>query len=125
MDDKQIRDFFSKFNPVPASSDDLFIERLRSNIESVQLVKDRIKRIQSVYRRAALFASLAGFITGLIFSILLNHFIPVIKKINFSYAPEMDMTLVGWVGVAFISIFFTILSCRLSISCLRKEIDLL
>lgn len=121
MDDIQIKNLFAEFNPVPGSTDDNFIERVQHNIDSVRIVKNRIRQIQSAYRRAALLASLAGFVSGLIFSIILTHFIPTIKHLNFSFVPEMSIILAGWVVVALLAIFFTIFSYHISISYLNNS----
>lgn len=75
MEDDNLRDIFKEFNP-KLTEDYLFMNRLRHNLDSVELIKERNAQFKLRNRFAFIIASLAGLIMGLSFSLMF----PIIKE---------------------------------------------
>lgn len=85
MEDDKLKQLFSDFNP-PLSDDGLFMSRLESRLDSVELVR----RQHAVLRRrrtiAVAISAVAGFVTGVIFTLLLPYIASAAADIKLSFA---------------------------------------
>lgn len=115
MEEDKIKEIFKQFNPKLTCGDKEFISKIQSNMDAVEEVKSRIVKTQKIYRSAAIMASLAGFISGMIFSMLLRIILPIIHRFSVAFLSENSIEIFGWCIVALIAILFTTFSYRLAI----------
>lgn len=69
MEDNQIKDLFSNFDP-ELSSGPLFISRLRHRLDAVELVRERIAAERRRSRRAILIAAISGIVAGMLMTLM-------------------------------------------------------
>lgn len=75
----EISSLFNDFNP-DLSSGRLFMSRLEHNLDTVEIVKKRNAAFHKASRKAVAIAAFAGFVTGIMFTILL----PVLRDMALS-----------------------------------------
>lgn len=71
MEDENIKELFQRFQP-DMSSDSLFLNRLKRNMEAVEIVKQHSSAVRRRNRIAVTVAALCGVVTGLIMGLLLQ-----------------------------------------------------
>ncbi|MDE5814142.1 MAG: hypothetical protein K2H72_07645 [Muribaculaceae bacterium] len=72
MEEDKLKDLFKSYDPELSSSRD-FIERLERNLNVVELIHRDNAAVLKRNRIAVAIASVAGFITGVVFSLLLPY----------------------------------------------------
>lgn len=72
MEEDKLKTLFSDYAP-KLTSDLRFIATLRRNLDSVEIIKRRTAELKAQTRRAVILASTAGFVAGLLFSMLIPH----------------------------------------------------
>lgn len=70
MEEDKIKDIFSKFEP-PLTSDFQFMNRVETNMRSVEFVKEHGAKLRVMNRKAVAIAAVVGFICGMLFSLAL------------------------------------------------------
>lgn len=96
MEDYKIKELFQNFQP-ELSSDSLFMSRLKSNMQSVELVKQQTARLQHRNRIAVTMASLAGCIVGIVMTIWFPYISQWVSTINVSL-PSLGLSSVKFEG---------------------------
>ena len=72
MEEDKLRDLFEGYDP-NMDSGRIFIERLEHNLDSVELIHEQNAKAVRRNKIAVFVASIAGFLTGLLFSSLLPY----------------------------------------------------
>ena len=70
MEEDKIKDLFAGYDP-QLSSDFRFMNRLESNMRSVELVKEHHREEIKINRKALMIAAVVGFVCGFLFSMAL------------------------------------------------------
>ncbi|MBD5183510.1 MAG: hypothetical protein HDS97_01260 [Bacteroidales bacterium] len=94
MEDKSIRELFNNFDP-ELSNDFQFMSRLKSNMDSVELVKKHNLELQRKNRKAVIIAASVGFLFGLLFSMFLPAIGEAVKGIQAGLHPGSFVSLLA------------------------------
>lgn len=92
MEDANIRESFAAFNP-KLTSDLAFMNRLKSNMEAVELVRQHAAAARRRNRRAVAIAAIAGLVMGTMMGLCL----PIFER--WIAIPDVNFDVVIW-GVA-------------------------
>lgn len=116
-EDIQLREMFRGFDP-HLSSDSLFMTALKGKMEAMEDVKREQERFRRSSRRGTAVAALAGFIAGVLMTLLTQHLMPMIAKIpsiaSSMPAPALDIAActVPWLLTAAVSLTVAMRSYR-------------
>lgn len=106
MDDDKIKGLFSDFTP-ELSPDELIMSALQRNISAVESVRQQHVALRRRSRVAVLIAACVGFLTGVIFSLLLpmitNWIISVRITLPFIDVASVDYSFMAWILMAGVS----------------------
>lgn len=72
MEDEKLKELFSDFRP-DLSPDSCFMSKLQDSLDKVELVKQHNIELKSRNKKAVMAAALAGFISGVFFTLLLPY----------------------------------------------------
>lgn len=86
MEERSIREIFDSFEP-ELSSDFQFMSRLKSNMDSVEIVKQHNLEEMRNNRKAVVIAAAVGFLCGIIFSMFLPTIGAAMKELHTVVAP--------------------------------------
>lgn len=99
--DDDIKNLFKDFSPTLASDTD-FMARLQKNMAAVEAVKNHVATLQRRNRIALVAAAFAGFVMGVICTLLVPYIGNIWGPVSFSiphiHLPEIniDWRIVGW-----------------------------
>lgn len=96
MEDANIRESFAAFNP-ELTSDLAFMNRLKRNMEAVELVRQHAAAARRRNRRAVAIAAVAGLVMGTMMGLCL----PIVER--WIAIPYFDFDIVLWGIAALIS----------------------
>lgn len=124
MEEDKLKDIFKDFNP-DLSSDNDFMSRLERSMDAVEIVKRQNAEIHRRSKRAIAIAALAGFVAGVVMTILQPYICKWLGDIDLTISipsvttVAIDPALVGWIAAAAISTIiayytYEIASLRLS-----------
>lgn len=123
MEDDRLKELFNGYVPKLSSSMD-FMERLDRNLNAVELIHRENEAFMKRNRIAVALASLAGFITGVIFTLLfpyLNGLVNSVTDILLSTCsiptPLYCIQVLTWLLIGGISVFVSVNTYAIS-SCL-------
>lgn len=117
-EDIQLREMFQDFSP-EISSDSLFMAALKGKMEAMEDVKREQERFRHASRRGVAVAAFAGFIAGVLMTLLTQHLMPMIAKIpsiaSSIPAPALDIAAftLPWLLTAFTAVAVAMRSYRL------------
>lgn len=125
MEDDKIKEMFAAFNPeLPPAND--FMERLRHNMEAVEMIRRRQAQLRRQGRKAVAIASLAGFAAGMLFSMMLPWIGATVERMQLaSHAGTWANMLadnyvtISWSVIAAITVFTAINVYEIAIAMLR------
>lgn len=72
MEDEKLKELFSDFRP-NLSPDSCFMSKLQDSLEKVELVKQHNIELKNRNKKAVTAAAIAGFISGVLFTLLLPY----------------------------------------------------
>lgn len=101
MEDDKLNKLFKDFDP-ELSSDFYFMDRLKGNLESVEIVKNKNAQLQSVRRRALVIAGLVGFVAGFVCCTFLPVFGGFVESMFKGAGEWQDIIANNSTGVAFV-----------------------
>lgn len=78
MEEDKIKELFSSYDP-ELSSSLAFMERLERNMEAVEFIHRENEAIMKRNRLAVAIASVAGFVTGVIFTLLYPYILALVE----------------------------------------------
>lgn len=107
--DDEIKALFKGLSP-KLTSDSVFMARLQKNMEAVEAVKSHVAALQRRNRIAVVAASLAGFVMGVVCTLLFPVISDSLGAISFSIprlqmpAITVDWRIVGWLLTGVLSV---------------------
>ena len=124
MDEDKIKDLFQNFQP-ELSSDTLFLAGLKKHMEAVELVKRHAAAARRRNRLAVAVAALSGFVTGVIFTLLMQLLGDRAASIEFSLpsipAFSFDRQIIAWTIMAALSVTMAINAYEITLSRLSAK----
>lgn len=120
-DDKLLKDLFAGFEP-QLSDSDTFIDRLSSRLDSVEMVRQRNAACSRFNRRSALIAACAGFVVGVVFTLLMPLLLGFFEKISGRVLDaatliETDLPrILTWITIALMSVIAALSAYQVSLS---------
>lgn len=72
MEEDSLQNLFDNFNP-ELSSDDLFMNKLQKNLDSVELIRQYDAQLKVQSRKAVVIAAVVGFIVGVLLTLSLPY----------------------------------------------------
>lgn len=121
MEEDNFKEIFNSFNP-DLSSDADFMSTLQRSMNAVEIVRKRNAELHCRGKRAIVIASLAGFVAGVIMTILQPYIIALFGEIHFSLsipssqAVNIDYTLISWMATAIISLTIALNTYHMAMS---------
>lgn len=94
MEDDKLKSLFAGFDP-ELSPDRLFMDKLKRNMESVEIVKRGLSEARARSRRAVTIAAVVGFIVGFLSSLALPYLTDIVSDWQMTLAPESAMSIVA------------------------------
>lgn len=127
MKDDEIKKIFQEYDP-ELSSDYLFINRLKRNLDSVEIIKKHNSEQRKIYKKAVYIAVFTGFIVGF----MLALFIPQLEEIIMNMKPFVDYSssltissdslfVILWLIVGSVSVIFSYNAYELSIFLMKSK----
>lgn len=127
MEDDKLKSLFSNFEP-ELSSDFLFMNKLKRNLNSVELIKQHTVEVRSRSRKAVAIAAIVGFIVGFLFSMSLPYLSEAVSNWQLTLPSESVMnvfannfTIIAWLVIGGTSVFAALNSYELSLSLLKPK----
>ena len=108
MEEDKLKDIFKDFNP-DLSSDSDFISRLERSMKAVEIVKRQNAETHRRSKRAIVWAALAGFVAGIVMTILQPYIFKWLGGLDFTISipsvttVSIDPGLIVWIATAAIS----------------------
>lgn len=127
MEDDKLKSLFSNFEP-ELSSDFLFMNKLKRNLNSVELIQQHTVEVRSRSRKAVAIAAIVGFIVGFLFSLSLPDLSEAVSNWQLTLPSESVMnvfannfTIIAWLVIGGTSVFAALNSYELSLSLLKPK----
>lgn len=127
MEADKIKDLFKNYEP-ELTSDFVFMNKLKHNLDSVEIVRQRNAQLKSKNRLALIIAASVGFVVGFMFSYALPYlcrFISYLQGKMFSDIEIMFITdnslIFSWLMFGIVTVFATIQAYNISISLLTSK----
>lgn len=113
MEEDKLNKLFKDFDP-ELSSDFNFMDRLKRNLESVEIVKSKNVEAQTIRRRALVIAALTGFVAGFLSCLFLPVLSGMVESLFSGGGWLQDVVAQNPVGVSLIIV--TALTALMSLS---------
>ncbi|MDE7402476.1 MAG: hypothetical protein K2M87_03590 [Muribaculaceae bacterium] len=127
MEENKLKSLFSDFNP-ELSSDFRFMNNLRRNLESVEIIKLHSAELRARHKKALILAAIVGFVVGFLFSLslpYLNHavsnwqlYIPSDSILN---TLANNYLIIAWLVIGGTSVTAAINTYELSLSLFKTK----
>ncbi|MDE5552593.1 MAG: hypothetical protein K2I91_05260 [Muribaculaceae bacterium] len=122
MEEERLKQIFGNFNP-DMSPDYVFINRLKNNLETVEMIRNKNVRLKARCRRAVIVASLVGIGVGLLLAMILPTIAAAIMDYTrsmfsdtfFNVVHENSILLAG-IGIAAVSMVVSLSVYELTMS---------
>lgn len=122
MEDERLKKIFGDFTP-EMSPDYIFINRLKNNLESVEMIRDRSIRLKARCRKAVVLAAFVGMSVGFLLAMILPAFANTLLlnarnvfNDSFLNVIEENSTLVAGMAIASISLIVSLSVYDLALS---------
>lgn len=127
MEEDKLKDLFKSYDPELSSSRD-FIERLERNLNAVELIHRDNAAVLKRNRIAVAIASIAGFITGVVFTLLLPFISGIVSSVIdsiptiSSIEPSGDYSIaIAYLVIGALSVFVAVNTYSISLSLLPSR----
>lgn len=107
MDNDNLKELFGNFNPDLSSGSD-FIARLQQRMDTIEMVRQYNAELRRRNRIAVMIAALAGFIMGVVLTLLMpliGDWIATFRLSVPGHAFNIDIHYIAWVLLAAVSMF--------------------
>lgn len=107
MDNDNLKELFGNFNPDLSSGSD-FIARLQQRMDTIEMVRQYNAELRRRNRIAVMIAALAGFIMGVVLTLLMpliGDWIATFRLSLPGHAFNIDLHYIAWVLLAAVSMF--------------------
>ena len=126
-DDKLFKELFSNFDP-ELTPDYHFMDRLRRNMDSVEMIRRRDAELKKHNRQAVAIAAVVGFVIGALFTMAMPYIVQGLGSL-FRAFPTSDAvrilsdnsSTIGWLMIAATSTLTALNTYDLSLSLLRRN----
>ncbi len=81
MDDEKFKELFDSFQP-ELSSDNDFMSKLQDSLDKVEIIRQHNSELQRRSKKIGFAAAIAGFVTGVLFTLLLPSIDNLVKTIG-------------------------------------------
>ena len=127
MEEDRIKELFSEYNPELTSGID-FIDRLQRNLDAVELIHQENGAVMKRNRAAVMVSSLAGFVTGIIFSLFLPYIDSLVQTFLSSILTSCCLPdslyvihVISWLAIGGVSVFIALNTYFLSTTLLSHK----
>lgn len=126
MEDDKLKDLFQGFRP-ELTSDSLFLNKLKRNMEAVELVKQHTEALKRRNRIAVGVAALTGFIMGVILTLLYPLISETVSSFSLTISDhgildvEIDWRIVGWIVMGVVCVLSAINAYEITLSRLTHK----
>lgn len=127
MEEDKLKDLFENFKP-ELSSDNLFMNKLKYNLDQVEMIRQHNMEIATRRKKAVVIAACTGFIVGFLFSLALPYFGNVMMNLQASLPPESIIKMItdnyliaGWLIIGGTAVFTSLNAYDLSLSLMKRE----
>lgn len=127
MNEDKLTELFRNFQP-ELTSEAEFLSKLKGNLDAVELVKRHAAVRQKHNRTAVVVAALAGFVMGVILTLLLPVIGDMVATISIAIPDyesldfEINRQVIGWIVMAVVSVITAINAYEITMSRLSKKI---
>ncbi|MDE7347878.1 MAG: hypothetical protein K2N48_14200 [Muribaculaceae bacterium] len=122
MEEDKIKELFSSYDP-ELSSSLAFIERLERNLNAVEIIHKENEAVMNRNKVAVAAAALAGFLSGMIFSLILPYLTIIFRTIfesipgvNGQDLPGGYLQVASWIFVGAVSVFVAVNTYDITLS---------
>lgn len=127
MEDDKLKELFGGFNP-ELSPDNRFMDRLLDNMRSVELIRQHNAEQHRRNRIAVAVAAFAGFLCGILFSLLLPYFgnamTQLASSVTLKWLSQIlieNNALLGWLIISSVSVTIAINTYDITAALLRRR----
>ena len=127
MEDDKIRILFSRFEP-ELSSDFMFMNKLRQNLNAVEIVRQQNRELRSRNKKAVVIAATVGFIVGFMFSLSLPYINDFVSRLQLSMPDTSPISslsdyliVLAWMIIGATSVFAALNTYEISITLLTPS----
>ena len=127
MEEERIKDLFKDYAPDLSSSMD-FMQRLERNLDAVELIHRENAAVMKRNRLAVRIASCAGFLTGVIFTLLFPYIKSLIQSLSASIQASCNLPysldglqVIPWLAVGAVSVFVALNTYHLATVLLSRK----
>ena len=126
MENDELKSLFDDFQPrLPSEAD--FMSRLTRNLDAVEMVRSHNVSVNRAHRRAALYAAIAGFVVGILFSLAIptiSSWIHSLRLPEFQLfyhdAPDLLLTAV-WIVIGSVSLVTALNTYEISVRLMERH----
>ena len=125
MEEERIKDFFHGYDP-ELSSGIAFMERLERNLDAVEMIHRENEAAMKRNRIAVAVAAAAGFITGVVFTLIFPYIKALIQSMMATVLTEFRLSdnlqceyvmTVSWLLIGGISVLVALNTYNLTLAC--------
>lgn len=127
MEEDKIKELFSGYDP-DISSGIAFMERLERNLNAVELIHQENSEVLKRNRIAVAMASMAGFLTGVIFTLLFPYIDSLVQTLMSTILTACSLPdslygvhVISWLAIGGVSAFVALNTYSLSTSLLSHR----
>lgn len=127
MDDDKFKSLFLDFEPV-LSSDRLFMEKLKRNLNSVEIIKQHTAEVRARNKKAVVAAALVGFIVGFLLSLSLPYLSTTVSNWQLTLPDESmlnvfadNFTIIAWLVIGGTSVLTALNTYEVSVTLLKPK----
>lgn len=129
MEEDKFKTLFSDFEP-ELTSDFQFMNRLRRNLNSVELIKRRNAEARIRSKKAVVIAAVVGFIVGFLFSLSLPYLAEAVSNWRLALpggsaliALADNFATIAWLVIGATSVFIAINTYELSLTLMTRRVN--
>lgn len=109
MEDDKLNELFNDFHP-NLSPDSCFMSKLEDSLDKVEFIRQHNFEMRKRSKKAVVIAALSGFITGIIFMLLVPYTDNIVRTFKLSipqFGPDilfLSYNILTWIIAAFLSV---------------------
>lgn len=127
MEEDTLHDLFKDFNP-ELSSDSLFMDKLKHNIYTVELIRQQNAELRAQNKKAIAIAAFVGFVVGVIFAMLLPYLGSAVQSVqstlhegSFLRVLAQNYLILAWIVVGGTAVLSAVNTYELSLSLMKSK----
>lgn len=127
MDEDKLQELFDNFKP-ELSSDNLFMNKLQQNLNSVELVRQQNAVLRAQNKKAVAIAAFVGFVVGVLFTLALPYIGAAVANLqaslqvgSFAKALADNYLTLAWIVIGGTAVFSAVNTYEISLSLMRAK----